>query len=333
MNAAVVPSPVLLDATAPPERRGIARDEVRLLWTERTTGRHSHASFRDLPLILRKGDLLVVNDSATIPAAIRAERVNGEGLMIHVATRIDPRIWMAEPRGIVTSGEELRLPGGGTVVMLAPVEPEHPRLWYAWFGLPETMYAYLTRFGEPIRYGYITQRFPISDYQTVFAREPGSSEMPSAARPFSRRVLNELHEREVELTAITLHCGVASFESPERPSIERYTVSPKAAATINRARNENRRVIAVGTTALRAVESAVQLGEVVASSGWTDLVIGRECGVAAVDGLLSGFHSSEATHQWILRAFLDSHDLGEAYNEAAQNGYFQHEFGDVHLIV
>ncbi|MFN2528173.1 MAG: S-adenosylmethionine:tRNA ribosyltransferase-isomerase [Candidatus Baltobacteraceae bacterium] len=332
MNAAALPRAALLDAVAPPEHRGLQRDEVRMLWTDRATGRHSHASFRDLPFILRKGDLLVVNDSATIPAAITAQRANGDTLMIHVATKIDQRVWMAEPRGDVVSGEELQLPGGGTAVTLAPVEPEHPRLWYACFGLPETMYAYLTQFGEPIRYGYLTQRFPLSDYQTVFAREPGSSEMPSAARPFSPRVLNQLHEHGIELTTITLHCGVASFESPERPSIERYTVGPKAAHAINQARNENRRVIAVGTTALRAVESAVQDGQVVASSGWTDLIIGPERGVEAIDALLSGFHPSGATHQWILRALLDSDDLSEAYNEAAQNGYFQHEFGDVHLI-
>ncbi|MBC5816720.1 MAG: S-adenosylmethionine:tRNA ribosyltransferase-isomerase, partial [Candidatus Eremiobacteraeota bacterium] len=214
MNTAVLQAPALRDAVAPPERHGLQRDEVRMLWTERAMGTHSHASFCDLPLILRTGDLLVVNDSATIPAAIEAHREDGSAVSIHVATMIDRRIWLAEPRGPVVSGEELQLPGGGGVVMIAPVEPEHPRLWYAWFQLPDSMYAYLAHHGEPIRYGYITQRFPLSDYQTIFAREPGSSEMPSAARPFSQRVLTSLREHGVELAAITLHCGVASFESP-----------------------------------------------------------------------------------------------------------------------
>jgi len=332
LNIAILQAPTLLDAVAPPERRGLQRDEIRMLWTDRKTGAHAHASFRDLPTILRKGDILVVNDSATVPAAIVGERANGTNVTIHVATMIDRRIWMVEPRGSVVSGEELSLPGHGSVVLIAPVEPEQPRLWYAWFQLPDSMYAYLARNGQPIRYGYITQRFPISDYQTIFAREPGSSEMPSAARPFSQRVLKHLRERGVELTTITLHCGVASFESPERPAIERYRVSPETAFALNRARTEKRRVIAVGTTALRAIESAAQNGVVSASRGWTDLIIDEQRGVELVDGLLTGFHTVGATHQWILRAFLNPERLAEAYDEAGQNRYFQHEFGDVHLI-
>lgn len=325
--------PALLDAIAPPERRGIARDEVRMLVTERARRTHVHAGFRDLPSFLNEGDLLVVNDSATVAAALRAHRESGASLMLHVATTIDRRLWTAEPRGTVRSGEHLELPGGASAVVIAPVEPSHPRLWYVWFELPDAMNAYLQRFGEPIRYGYVTQRFPLSDYQTMFANEPGSAEMPSAARPFTPRVVEGLRDRGVDIASITLHCGVASFEAPERPSLERYTVSAQTANAVNLARSEGRRVVAVGTTVLRALESAATGDGVVASSGWTDLVIEDGYRPRTADALLTGFHDTAATHQWILHAFLDRELLESAYAQAAEQAYYRHEFGDVHLIL
>jgi S-adenosylmethionine:tRNA ribosyltransferase-isomerase len=333
MHASVSQTSYLLEATAPPERRGLARDEVRMLVTDRRARTHVHARFRELPSFLRPGDLVVVNDSATLPAAIPALRADGTQLMLHVSTTIDARISIAEPRGTVLCGEELRLPRGGSAVMIAPVEPEQPRLWYAWFQLPQPMHEYLARAGEPIRYGYMTQRFPLADYQTIFAREPGSSEMPSAGRPFSPRVVGACAERGVELATITLHCGVASLEAPERPPIERYTVSPAAVSAVNVARSEGRRVIAVGTTVVRALESAVHDGTLFASSGWTDLVIDKKHVLRAVDALLTGFHGATATHQAMLRAIADPELLEEAYAIAAEDEYYCHEFGDVHLIL
>ncbi|HEY5256921.1 MAG TPA: S-adenosylmethionine:tRNA ribosyltransferase-isomerase [Candidatus Baltobacteraceae bacterium] len=333
MTAQLVRALGLLHATAPPERRGIRRDGVGLLVTDRAARTHAHERFFNLPAILRTGDLLVVNDSATLPAALSAVRTNGDTLALHVATMIDRRLWMAEPRGTVLSGEELELPDGGSAVMIAPVDPEHPRLWYTWFQLPLPMVAYLERHGAPIRYGYVTQPFPLSDYQTMFARNSGSSEMPSAARPFTPRVTRALKRAAIELVAITLHCGVASFERPERPAAERYAVSREAADLVNRARSERRRVIAVGSTVLRALESAEHNGELAASSGWTDLVIDEHYHVRTVDALLTGFHDATATHQSLLRAFLAPKLLQEAYAAAADQGYYAHEFGDVHLIL
>lgn len=333
MSALLQPRPRLLEAVEPPEHRGVARDEVRMLVTDRAAHAHTHAQFRDLPSFLRAGDLLVVNDSGTLPAALRSERASGETLVLHIATKIDRRLWMVEPRGTVSGGEELRLAGGGSAVMLAPVEPEHPRVWYAWFHLPAPMTQYLRTHGEPIRYGYVTQPFPLSDYQTIFAKEPGSAEMPSAARPFTPRVVNALYERGVQIAAITLHCGVASFEQPELPGTERFSVSPETAETVNRAKREGRRIIAVGSTALRALESASGEDAIVATSGWTDLVMNAGYRVRTADALLTGFHDAAATHQWILQTFLDRDLLASAYGEAAKRHYYQHEFGDIHLIV
>jgi S-adenosylmethionine:tRNA ribosyltransferase-isomerase len=332
MNAAVL-TPGLVEATAPPERRGIERDAVPMLVTRRSTQSNRHVRFLDLPAVLEPGDVLVVNDSATMPAALTATRANGDRLQLHVATRIDSRIWMAEPRGAVTLGEELRLPNGGSAVAIAPVDPARPRLWYLRFALPQPMPEYLAAAGEPIRYGYVKLRFPLSDYQTLFAREPGSAEMPSAARPFTPRVVEALRQRGVRIATITLHCGVSSFEAPERPATERYTVPHATAEAVRAARRDRSRVVAVGTTVVRALESSVAGGRVIASSGWTDLVIDERHRIRSIDGLLTGFHEPSATHLWMLEAFLDRPLLDSAYVEAAERGYHYHEFGDVHLVL
>ncbi|HZZ64359.1 MAG TPA: S-adenosylmethionine:tRNA ribosyltransferase-isomerase [Candidatus Baltobacteraceae bacterium] len=334
MNAAAITGPLTLpSASAPAERRGIERDGVRLLVTNRARSTHTHAHFYDFAEFLREGDLLVVNDSATLPAALRARRSDGTELNLHVATAIDRRLWIAEPRGAATPGEVLQLPGSGRATVLAPLDPQAPRLWFTLFDLPAAMYAYLMEHGAPIRYGYVTEVFPLSDYQTIFAREPGSAEMPSAARPFTPGVLRTLRRHGVGIATITLHCGVSSFEAPERPTIERYSVPPETAELVNRVRRAGGRVVAAGTTVLRALESSVHDGISVASQGWTDLIIDERYRLQTADALLTGFHHSAATHQWILRAFADTTALEGAYREAAAAGYYQHEFGDVHLIV
>jgi len=217
--------------------------------------------------------------------------------------------------------------------MLAPVEPQRPRTWYAAFDLPGPMYAYLAECGSPITYAYLTRTFPLRDYQTIFARSIGSSEMPSAGRPFTKRVIDRLRGHGVEIAPITLHCGVASFEAPERPGTERFSVSRATADRVNAARRQGRRVIAVGTTVVRALESAATEDGVVASQGWTDLFIDEHHRCNAVDGLLSGFHDASSTHLSMLHAFAGRELLDEAYAEAAERAYYCHEFGDVHLIL
>jgi S-adenosylmethionine:tRNA ribosyltransferase-isomerase len=325
-------APVLRDATEPPEDRGVERDGVRLLVTDRRTGANAHASFRDLPSFLRRGDVLVVNTSATVPAALAGTRSDGTALAVHVSTWIGGALWMVEPRGSVRAGETIALAAGGAATFLAPVE-DTPRLWYVTFALPSEMDAYLRRFGTPIRYAYVDRAFPIGAYQTMFARDAGSAEMPSAARPFTPRVVDALERAGVRLAAITLHCGVSSFEAPERPSIERYSVPAETAAIVNAARARGGRVVAVGTTVVRALEGALEGDVVVASRGWTGLVIENERAVRSVDGILTGFHPEGATHRSLLRAFLSERALAGAYRDAAGEGYFQHEFGDVHLIL
>lgn len=332
MSAQLAPL-ALREAVAPPERRGVARDAVSMLVTRRDTGLHQHARFFELARFIRSGDLFVVNDSATLPAALRARRPNGDSIAVHVSTMIDDRLWIVEPRGPVHAGERLELDAGAQAIILAPLDDDALRLWYARFRIPLPMHAYLAKVGRPIVYKYVDQPFPLSDYQTIFARRAGSAEMPSAGRPFTERVVRSLRRAGARFTPLTLHCGVSSFEAPERPGIERFAVPAQTAARVNAARDAGQRVIAVGTTAVRALESSVEDGRVVAASGWTDLVIGPEHELRAVDALITGFHDPAATHVGLLRAFLGSESLALAYDEAGCAGYFKHEFGDIHVIL
>jgi S-adenosylmethionine:tRNA ribosyltransferase-isomerase len=325
--------PAANEATAPPERRGLARDGVRLLVTDRASGAQHDAAFTDLSSFLRRGDLIVANDSATLPAAIAAHRASGESFPVHLSTRVAGDLWIAEPREPVGAGERVTLPEGGAATFLMPVDAARPRLWHAVFALPSPPEAYLARHGAPIRYRYVTEPHPLADYQTVFARVPGSAEMPSAGRPFSARVLAHLRAAGVAVATLTLHTGVSSPERHERPYREWYDVPAATAAAVNDAHRRGGRVIAVGTTVVRALESAVADGDAIASSGWTDLVVTPERGVALVDALLTGFHEPEASHLDLLRAFVDDPLLERAYRHAIARGYLWHEFGDVHLIM
>jgi S-adenosylmethionine:tRNA ribosyltransferase-isomerase len=325
--------PAANEATSPPERRGLARDGVRLLVTDRAARVHHDAAFGDIAAFLRRGDLLVANDSATLPAALVARRSGGSSFALHLSTRIGGELWIAEPREPVVAGERAQLAAGGRVTFLMPVDASHPRLWYVGLEIAQPLDAFLARHGAPIRYAYVTETFPLADYQTMFARVPGSAEMPSAGRPFTQRVLDRVRAAGVQVATLTLHTGVSSPERHERPYREWYGVPAATAAAVTATRRRGGRVVAIGTTVVRALESAVAGDEATASSGWTDLVVTPERGVAVVDGLLTGFHEPQASHLDMLRAFVDAPLLDSAYRHAVERGYLWHEFGDVHLLL
>lgn len=328
--------PASLEARRPPELRGIARDGVRLLFSDSRTARHEPARFADLPRFLRTGDLLVVNDSATIPAALTAQRSSGAAIALHLSTRISHDLWIAEPRNapLLAVGERLRLAGGARAELVAPFSQEHPRLWYVRLHLPCDGAAYLARYGRAIRYGYVNDAYPIDYYQTIFSRKPGSVEMPSAARPFSLRAVDALYHANVGIAAITLHCGVASPETHEPPLDERFAVSASTARAVNETRRSGGRVIAVGTTAVRALESAAHPdGTVHSMQGWTSHLVDRARPPRAVDGILTGFHEPRASHLNLLEAFASPHFIDDAYAVALREQFLWHEFGDVHLIL
>lgn len=323
-----------LEAHEPPEARGLQRDQVRLLVSHYRDDRIAHARFDDLPTFLQPGDLLVANDSATLPAALTARRADGSTIALHLSTRLPGGLWVVEPRKVtITPPETLSLVGGGTATLLAPYA-ESVRLWVARLDLPVPTLTYLREWGRPIAYPYVPDPWPLTMYQTVYAQEPGSAEMPSAGRAFSHDVLARLAERGVGFSTLTLHTGVASLESHERPYEEPFVVPPATAEAVQAARLTGRRVIAVGTTVVRALESAAdEHGRVIPTRAWTDLVITPERGVKVVDGLLTGFHEPEASHLDMLSAIAGREHLAVAYRAAIEGRYLWHEFGDLHLIV
>lgn len=347
--------PAELEAHEPAELRGSGRDDVRLLVTRRADDAVIDAHFRDLPRFLSPGDLVVLNTTATLPAALTAIRANGDAITLHVSTPLPGGLVVVEPRRVeVTEGEVLVLPEG-TVTLLTPYRDSR-RLWVAKFEERETgneervapreshpfpvprssfpLFEYLHRYGRPITYPYVDGSFPIDAYQTVYATEPGSAEMPSAGRAFTRSMLACLRRSGVRLAKLVLHAGVASLENHERPYEEFYEVPARTAEAVRRAKAEGGRVVAVGTTVVRALESSVDAhGEVIASRGWTDLVITPERGVRVVDALLTGFHEPRATHLAMLEAIAGRDHVRRAYDAALERGYLWHEFGDLHLIV
>jgi S-adenosylmethionine:tRNA ribosyltransferase-isomerase len=326
-----------LEAREPPEARGLARDGVRLLVTYRDSNRVAHARFADLPEYLDPGDVLVANDSATLPAALTAGREqgpSGEMFALHLSTHLPGGPWIVEPRAVrVAPGERLVLPDGGAVTLLAPHRGSQ-RLWVARLDLPLPVFDYLHRWGKPIAYAYVRGEWPLAYYPTVYAREPGSAEMPSAGRAFSPEVLDRLRRKGIGFVTITLHTGVASLETHEPPYEEPYHVSAETAEAVNAAKAAGHRVIAVGTTVVRALESAAdERGRVAAAQGWTDLVVTPERGVRVVDGLLTGFHEPRATHLAMLEAIAGRPHLQRAYDAALAGRYLWHEFGDLHLLL
>src|SRR3989449_10539989 len=326
--------PSELEAHEPPEARGLTRDAVRLLVSYLSTDRIVHARFTDLPSFLRRDDLLGVNISATLPAALAARRGDGTEVMMHVSARPPAGLVVVEFRKVdVSAGEVFAPPGGGSAVALVPY-PGSARLWVARLDLPEPMLSYLERWGRPIAYPYVRGGWPIEMYQNVYASVPGSAEMPSAGRPFTPQIIEELTRRGVFVSSVLLHTGVASLERDEPPYAEYFEVPHETALAVQRTEEGRGRVVAVGTTVVRALESSVDTaGRSMASRGWTDLVITAQRGVRIVDGLLTGFHEPKATHLTLLEAIAGRAHVQRAYRAALDAGYLWHEFGDLHLIL
>ncbi|WBP90151.1 S-adenosylmethionine:tRNA ribosyltransferase-isomerase [Kitasatospora cathayae] len=340
--------PPELSARAPAEARAGARDGVRMLVGRRASGAVEHRRFPELPEVLRPGDLLVVNDSATLPAALPGRLPDGTPVALHLSSaQPDQRgAHLVELRRVVPGaaaayyppqesparpGLRVALPADGTAEL---VQPFTARLWCAELTLPEPLLGYLSRHGRAIRYGYVDHDWPLEAYQTVFASVPGSSEMPSAARPFTPRTVARLAGRGVLLAPVTLHTGVASPEAHEAPYAERFHVPATTARLVDHVRAGGGRVIAVGTTVVRALESAVTPdGTLQEADGWTELVITPERGVRAVDGLLTGWHEPRASHLLMLAAVAGRSLLAHCYREAVHQRYLWHEFGDVNLLL
>jgi S-adenosylmethionine:tRNA ribosyltransferase-isomerase len=334
--------PLALEASSPPEARGLTRDAVRMMVARRHDNSVVHANFSDLPTVLTEGDLVVVNTSGTLAAELEATEPDGQPLVVHLSTELPAGLWTIELRRDAhpyfdgQAGEQLALPGGGHVSLLSPYAAHDAgvRLWVASLVLPQPLLGYLSAHGRPIRYGYVQGDWPISMYQNVYATEPGSAEMPSAGRPFTPEVLTRLIARGIGVTPVLLHTGVASLEASEAPYPEYFRVTPTTARRLNETRRGGGRVIAVGTTVVRALETVVDdHGEVSPGRGWTETVVTPEHPVRSVDGLLTGWHEPEASHLAMLEAIAGRELVERSYGAAVAEEYLWHEFGDVHLVL
>jgi len=328
--------PEELNATEPPA----LRHHVRLLVAG--AGGLTHARFDRIGEFLAPGDLIVVNTSATLAAAADGTRAGGP-VEVHFSTRLDDGGWVVEVRpgefatGPVTDlrpGEVITLVDGVTLVVDRPHPAGQVRLWRVRPVLEGEVTAFLARHGRPIRYAYVPRRWPLAEYQTVFAREPGSAEMPSAGRPFTAQVVTDLVTRGVAVAPVTLHTGVSSQEPGEPPQPEPFLVPAATARLVNATRAAGGRVIAVGTTVTRALESAATPdGTVRAREGWTDLVLGQARPARVVNGLVTGWHAPGASHLALLTAVAGDDLVARAYAEALRSGYRWHEFGDSCLLL
>jgi S-adenosylmethionine:tRNA ribosyltransferase-isomerase len=322
-----------------PQGREDAERHTALLVASRASGALVHARFDQLGQYLAEGDLLVVNTSATLPAAVPA-RLEGLDLELHLSTPAERGGWVVElrttdllPFRSPPIGARLELPGGARATLLAPYRGSD-RLSTADLRLGAHLEDYLARHGRPIRYRHAVDERPIDDYQTVFARDPGSAEMPSAGRPFTAGLVTELVTRGVLIAPLTLHAGVSSLDRGEAPYPERYRVPEATARLVNAVHSWGGRVIAVGTTVVRALETvAAPGGAVEPGEGWTDLIVSRARGLRAVDGLVTGWHEPESSHLELLEAAAGPQLLERSYRVARGHGYLWHEFGDSHLIL
>jgi S-adenosylmethionine:tRNA ribosyltransferase-isomerase len=349
----VFASPDDRTAPEPPELRGISRDGVRLLVARPDA--ITHTTFSSVGEHLRSGDVLVVNTSATIAGQLDGSRA-GTPVVVHVANRLANGTRVVELRAApdaaetildARAGEVIDLSGGATVELLTPYPRSDSsptglgnRLWRACVRVPpsdrggQRVSDYLTAHGRPISYGYLRQHYPIERYQTIFALTPGSAEMPSAGRPFSTALVTRLVAGGVVFAPITLHTGVSSQEAHEAPQEEWFDVSAETAQLVNAGRARGNRVIAVGTTATRALESAARPdGTLEPRTGWTDLVISTDRPVRVVNGLVTGWHNPEASHLLLIESVAGAELTQRAYDEAVRRRYLWHEFGDSCLLL
>lgn len=338
--------PPELAAPAPAELRGSGRDDVRLMVARPDPERIEHRNFRELPSILAPGDLVVINTSATVPAALDGRRHDGTELRLHLSTQLPGDLWSVELRTPAGAGslpfaggrarETVSLPAGATADLLAPYVAggRRSRLWVAALHVPAPVLDYLHAHGRPVRYGAGGPEWSLDRYQTVYATQPGSAEMPSAGRAFTDEIITALVARGVAVAPVVLHTGVSSLEDDEPPFEERYVVPVSTTRQVNTTHAAGGRVIAVGTTVVRALETvAAESREVGAGSGWTGLVVTPERGVRTVDGLLTGWHEPHASHLDLVEAVAGRGLVERSYRAALDEGYLWHEFGDLHLVI
>jgi S-adenosylmethionine:tRNA ribosyltransferase-isomerase len=344
-----------LEAAAPPEARGLRRDGVRLMVVDRATGAVRHPGFSLGALLRPPADGVAPHDSRTLPASLLGWTASGAPLELRLAGRDGDR-WAGLALGVPPNGDPALVPtdarppapalapgdrltfAGGLGASVVERHDEVPAMvWIRFDRAGAELLGALHRAGQPVRYAYVPERWGLHHYQTLFAAAPGSAEMPSAGRAFTVQTLHDLRARGVGLATISLHAGLSTYGDPEVDRrfvpAEPYRVPATTAVAVERCRAAGGRVIAIGTTVVRTLETAATAdGHVAAGAGVSRLRIDPDHKLRAVFGLLTGLHEPEASHLDLLRAFLTTGQLRAAYGEALTKGYLWHEFGDLCLI-
>ena len=332
--------PSELNASQPPERRGIRRDHVKMMVLDKKTGHVRHDQFFQLTDYLNAGDLVVMNNSRTVPAILQAvlfrdTKIIQEEVEIRLARRRNEEIWdvLVVAEG-VKLGDILHFSSDLTAVVI-DLNAGTPLITILFSKKGTDLFNSIYSLGEPIRYEYINNKWGLDYYQTVFASHPGSVEMPSAGRAFSWELLFNLQRKGIELDFIQLHTGLSyllddELETSPTDNYEEYHLFEKTIEKIRTTKANGGRVIAVGTTVVRALESAGVTG---ALNGVTNLYINQSFPLKMVDGIITGFHEPKASHLDMLTSFVPQDLLWSAYKEAINQQYLWHEFGDMNLIL
>lgn len=337
-----------LSADKPPELRGINRDRVNLMIIDRQSGNRSHSTFNHLMEFLQYGDMLIFNSSRTLPASLKTinnkkHRISEVRLAEHLPDDSWLVLMLDDNNNRHYAGIRAGLKLEFNADLTATIEKRdvrNPKLWKIRFSLRGAeLINIFYQIGQPIHYGYISAPLPLEYYLTVFAKDPGSSEMPSAGRAFTWKMLFDLKNKGIDTSFITLHTGLSSYmdEDINNNRIvaeEEYFISESTSAKIRITRSKGGRIIAVGTTVVRALESsAVIFGKVTAGHAYTSLRITSEHNLKVADGLITGFHEPEASHLDLISAFLTPAQIRKSYEEAISKKYLWHEFGDLCLIL
>lgn len=337
--------PKHLACPQPTEERNMRRDEVRLLVTN-GRGQAEHSHFYDLGSYLQAGDVLVVNTSAVRSSALPVFLPGGREGRIHFSSRLNEEEWLIEIRKIKgqktirwkggSEGMVFPLPAAAQIKLKERYYNDHRLLdlWVAEFSTHLRPEAYLAVHAQPIQYEKLNEAYPLTYYQTFFNFHPGSAEMPSASRGFTTALVENLLRKGVVFAPVLLHTGISSLEEDETPYPEYMEINPVSAAIVNTAKSQKKRIIPVGTTAVRAIESAAdEDGRLMPYKGYTELFIDGGYRVKVADGLLTGFHEPRASHLHMLQSIAGHKHIEEAYRTAISHAYYWHQFGDMHLIL
>ncbi|HKP59879.1 MAG TPA: S-adenosylmethionine:tRNA ribosyltransferase-isomerase [Polyangiales bacterium] len=330
------------------------RDRTRLLVVDPRSGQRQDARIADLPRFTRSGDLLVLNDAATLPGSLRALHGSDQVVELRlVGPSEDERFWAVAfgagdyhtrtedrpPPPLLRRGSELQI-GPQLRARVLASSPISPRLLELEFSLRgAALWAELYARGAPVQYAHHPHDLPLWSVQTAYASRPWAAEMPSAGRPLSFATLLSLRAKGVELARLTHAAGLSATGDPALdaalPLPERYDLPEETVVAIERARGRGGRVIAVGTTVVRALEGAAARsgGRLRPGSDSTDLRIGPAFQPQIVSGLLTGMHSPAESHFELLRAFASESQLLAAFEYAERANYLAHEFGDLSLVL